>query len=411
MNYLATLKMAMTALWINKVRSILTLLGIVIGISAVVVIIASGEGVQQFVLGQIQSFGTNVMSVMPGGSEDEQMGPPAAVMGVTVTTLTMDDMYAIGDSRNVPDILDVGAATSATQVVIPGPEDDVFTTLYGVSPSYFDISNMDFIEGNTFTEDDVRGVNTVVVLGDTIKNKLFGEESSAIGEKVKLGNHRYRVIGVLEGGTTFGMDMGKMAYIPVTTAQKLLLGVDYVSEIMVRVTSEDRIDAARKDVQAVLRDRHNITESKNDDFTIRTIKDALTMIQLVMGALTLFLAAIAGISLLVGGIGIMNIMLVSVTERTREIGLRKAIGARRKDILIQFLLEAILLTGIGGLIGFLFGISGSALTAMIGKWDFSISWQAIILPVLMTVSFGVVFGMYPAVRASKLDPITALRYE
>ncbi|OGB75152.1 hypothetical protein A2810_03260 [candidate division Kazan bacterium RIFCSPHIGHO2_01_FULL_49_10] len=410
MNQLATLKMALTALWINKVRSVLTLLGIVIGISAVVVIIASGEGVQSFVLKQIQSFGTNVMSVMPGGSEDERIGPPAAVMGVTVTTLTMDDMYAIGDRRNVPDVLDVGAASSATQVVIPGPEDDVFATLYGVSPSYFDISSMDFVEGYTFTEDDVRGVGTVAVLGDTIKEKLFGSDS-AIGQKVKLGNHRYRVVGVLEGGTTFGMDMGKFVYIPVTTAQKLLLGVDYVSEIMVRVTSEDRIDAARGDVQNVLRERHHIADAKNDDFTIRTIKDALTMIQLVMGALTLFLAAIAGISLLVGGIGIMNIMLVSVTERTREIGLRKAIGARRRDILIQFLLEAILLTGIGGLIGFILGISGAALTAMVGNWDFHIGWQAITLPVLMTVFFGVVFGMYPAVRASRLDPITALRYE
>ncbi|MFA5270337.1 MAG: ABC transporter permease [Patescibacteria group bacterium] len=410
MNQLSTLKMALTALWINKVRSILTLLGIVIGISAMVVIVASGDGVQQFVLDQIQSFGTNVMSVMPGGSEDDRMGPPAAVMGVTVTTLTMDDMYAIGDPRNVPDVLDVGAATSATQAVVPGIDGDVFVTLYGVSPSYFDISNMDFIEGNTFTEDDVKGVGTVVVLGDTIKTKIFGDDS-AIGQKIKLGNHRYRVVGVLEGGTTFGMDMGAMAYIPVTTAQKLLLGIDYVTEIMVRVTSEDRLEAARADVQNVLRDRHNITDAKNDDFTLRTIKDALTMIQLVMGALTLFLAAIAGISLLVGGIGIMNIMLVSVTERTREIGLRKAIGARRRDILIQFLLEAILLTGIGGLIGFLFGISGAALTAMIGKWSFQIGWQAIVLPIFMTVSFGVVFGMYPAVRASKLDPITALRYE
>ncbi|OGB85674.1 hypothetical protein A2994_02860 [candidate division Kazan bacterium RIFCSPLOWO2_01_FULL_48_13] len=269
---------------------------------------------------------------------------------------------------------------------------------------------MDFVEGYTFTEDDVRGVGTVAVLGDTIKEKLFGSDS-AIGQKVKLGNHRYRVVGVLEGGTTFGMDMGKFVYIPVTTAQKLLLGVDYVSEIMVRVTSEDRIDAARGDVQNVLRERHHIADAKNDDFTIRTIKDALTMIQLVMGALTLFLAAIAGISLLVGGIGIMNIMLVSVTERTREIGLRKAIGARRRDILIQFLLEAILLTGIGGLIGFILGISGAALTAMVGNWDFHIGWQAITLPVLMTVFFGVVFGMYPAVRASRLDPITALRYE
>lgn len=410
MNQLSTLKMALMALWINKVRSVLTLLGIVIGISAVVVIIASGEGVQQFVLNQIQSFGTNVMSVMPGGSEDDRMGPPAAVMGVTVTTLTMDDMYAIGDSRNVPDVLDVGAASSATQVVIPGIEDDVFATLYGVSPSYFSISNMDFIEGDGFTEDDVKGISTVTVLGSTIKEKLFGDDS-AVGQKVKLGNHRYRVVGVLEGGTTFGMDMGKMVYVPVTTAQKLLLGVDYVTEIMVRVTSEDRIEAARVDVQNVLRDRHHITDAKNDDFTIRTIKDALTMIQLVMGALTLFLAAIAGISLLVGGIGIMNIMLVSVTERTREIGLRKAIGARRLDILAQFLAESVVISAVGGLCGVLVGwLIVKLITLAIG-WSTSISWPAVFLALLFSGAIGIVFGLYPARKASFLNPIDALRYE
>ncbi|OGB74419.1 hypothetical protein A2V68_01780 [candidate division Kazan bacterium RBG_13_50_9] len=412
MGTLGSIKLALNALWVNKARSLLTLLGIVIGISAVVTIIASGEGVQQFVLGQIQSFGTNVMAIVPGGSEGERIGPPAAVMGVTVTTLTIEDAQAIANPRNVPDVVEVGMASDASQAVVTGREGDIFVTIYGVSPAYFSLSSMDFAEGSGFSEDDVKIANKVVVLGSTLKEKMFGDEP-AVGQRIKLRNYRYRIVGVLEsGGSIFGIiDLGKFAYIPVTTAQQLILGVNHLSEIMVRVTSEDRIEAARADVQNLLRERHDTTDPKNDDFTIRTIKDALQMIQLVMGALTLFLAAIAAISLLVGGIGIMNIMLVSVTERTREIGLRKALGARRRDILGQFLLEAILLTLIGGLLGFVLGISGAFATAQAGGWAFHLSVAAIVLPLAMTVFFGVVFGIYPAIRASRLDPIVALRYE
>ena len=411
MNIFSSFKMAVHALWINKVRSLLTLLGIVIGISSMVMIVASGEGVQKFILDEIQGFGTNIISITPGGSEGEMSGPPAIIMGVTITTLTLDDAEAIANKRNVPDVLDVGAFSPASQVVVKGPEEDRFSTVYGTTPNYFDIMNLEFAEGSSYTDDDVRSLRKVVVLGSGIKEKLFGDEA-VVGEKIKLRNYRYTIVGVTEeSSSAFGFASDDMIYIPVTVAQKFLLGLDYLMEIIVRVVGEDRVDQARLDVESVLRDRHGISDPKNDDFTVRTTKDALDMITLVTDALTLFLAAIAAISLLVGGIGIMNIMLVSVSERTKEIGLRKALGARRKDILMQFLIEAITLTFIGGLIGFILGISGAFVASLVGGWEFHISLMAIILPLIMITFFGVVFGVYPAIKASKLDPIVALRYE
>ncbi|MFA5967228.1 MAG: ABC transporter permease [Patescibacteria group bacterium] len=412
MNAWINIKLALQALWVNKTRSILTLLGIVIGISSVVIIVASGEGVQQFILNQIQGMGTNIIAVTPGGSEGERIGPPAAVMGVTVTTLTMADEEALGDPRNVSDVAEVGAAVAPTQVVVKGLDGDIMTTIYGITPNYFDLMSLDFAAGSSFDEGDIKSLNKVAVLGSTIKNQMFGDDE-AIGQKVKLKNNNYRIIGVLDKSTgfSFGMDYGKFIFVPVTTAQKLLLGIDYLLEVMIKVQDPSQVETARTDIIDTLRLRHNIGPGQRDDFTVRTIQDAISIINMVMGALTLFLAAIAGISLLVGGIGIMNIMLVSVTERTREIGLRKALGARRRDILLQFLLEAILLTAIGGAIGFLFGISGAFIVSLIGNWTFHISLLAILLPMAMTVGFGIVFGMYPAIRASKLDPIVALRYE
>ena len=406
------IKLALQALWVNKTRSILTLLGIVIGISSVVIIVASGDGVKQFILNQIQGIGTNTIAVVAGGSEGERIGPPAAVTGVTVTTLTMKDVAALNNVRNVPDVESVGAAAAPTQAAVKTESGDIIANIYGITPGYFDMIGLKFAEGDTFDDEDVKTLNKVAVLGDGIKDKIFGSDE-AIGQKIKLKNNNYRVVGVLNKSTgfSFGQDFGQLIFIPVTTDQKFILGQDYLFEIVVKVNDTSRVESARSDIIYTLRITHDIGPDQADDFTVRTIQDAIDIINTVLGALTLFLAAIAGISLLVGGIGIMNIMLVSVTERTREIGLRKALGARRRDILIQFLLEAILLTVIGGAIGFLSGISGAFIVSLVGKWAFHISFLAIVLPLLMTVGFGIIFGMYPAIRASKLDPIVALRYE
>jgi len=412
MNGLMNIKLALQALWVNKTRSILTLLGIVIGISAVVIIVASGEGVKQFVMNQIQGMGTNIIAVIQGGSEGEAIGPPAAVMGVTVTTLNLKDEAALGDPRNVPGVVEVGAAAAPSQAVVKGIDGDIMTTVYEITPNYFSLMSLKFNSGDSFDDNDVKSLAKVAVIGGTIKEKIFGDDE-AVGKKIKLKNNSYRIVGVLDTSTgfSFGQDYGKFVFIPVTTAQKFLLGVDYLFEIMVKVSDPAQVVSARADIIDTLRIRHNIGPGQKDDFTVRTIQDAIKMINTVMSALTLFLAAIAGISLIVGGIGIMNIMLVSVTERTREIGLRKALGARRRDILMQFLLEAVLLTAIGGVIGFMFGISGAFIVALVGKWAFHISLLAVALPIMMTIGFGIVFGVYPAIRASKLDPIVALRYE
>lgn len=411
------LKMAIEGLRTNKVRSILTILGIVIGISAVVTMMSLGNGAQQLIVSQIQGLGSNLIVVMPGGIEEEQGKPPRITMeGISTQTLTLEDSQAILKKSNV------FYAKNVAPLVIGGGKityknESRSTNYIGTVPSIQEINNNYPSEGRFFTEDEVKSMAKVVVLGATVKNELFRDEDP-LDKIIKIDRINFKVIGVMEEKGARGMeDPDDQVFIPITTAQKQLRGIDYVNAILVQAENENVIEQTVADIEQTLKERHNIGDASKNDFTVRSQKEFVQVLGMVTGIFTIFLSVISGIALVVGGIGIMNIMLVSVTERTREIGLRKAIGARKKDILNQFLLEALTLTILGGIIGIILGFIGSYLGSIIlGKilnayWEFTISPGAIILAFGVATVIGLGFGIYPAKKASELSPIEALRYE
>lgn len=399
----------------NKARSFLTMLGIIIGVGAVIVIMAVGAGAQSLILAQVKTLGTDLVGVMPGSSEED--GPPTSALGVTITTLTYEDSIALNDKKNVPNLVDVVAYVKGVSTVTWGAN-SYDTNLSGTTVGYIPVEGGQVAEGRFFTREEEKNLSRVVVLGSTVKKELFGE-SEAIGQTVKIKKHMFEVIGVMEKrGKVAFQDYDDQIFLPIRTMQKLIVGADHLGLIRGRVDYEENIDKAIDDMELTLRDQHDIDDKtgKDDDFTIRSAAQALDMITTITDALKYFLAAMGGLSLLVGGIGIMNIMLVSVTERTREIGLRKAIGANNNNILYQFLMEAITVTFLGGIIGIIGGIIISLLVAVIAKalgydWEFSISLLSIVLGVGVSAGVGVVFGLYPAWKASRLEPVEALRYE
>ncbi len=406
---------SITALLANKARSFLTMLGIIIGVGAVIVIISIGAGAQSLILSQIKLLGTNLIGVMPGGSDEE--GPPASAMGIVITTLTYEDAKAISKKTNVPNLLGVVAYTKGVGSVT-WKSNSYDTNLSGCTADYPEVEDGEILEGRFFTEEEERNLSRVVVLGSTVKKELFGD-SEAVGQKVKIKKQSLEVIGVMkERGTVALQDYDDQVFIPIKTMQKLIEGVNHLGLIRAKVDHEDNTDRAMEDVRAVLRDRHDISDQsgKSDDFTIRSAAEALDMIGTVTDALKYFLAAMAAMSLIVGGIGIMNIMLVSVTERTREIGLRKAIGANNSNITTQFLMEAVVTTTLGGVIGIIGGFILSYLITIIIRflgydWVFSVSLFSISISLFVASSVGLIFGIYPARKAAKLEPVEALRYE
>jgi putative ABC transport system permease protein len=406
---------SVTALLANKARSFLTMLGIIIGVGAVIIIISIGAGAQSLILSQIKSLGTNLIGVVPGGSDEE--GPPASAMGIVITTLTYEDAMAINKKTNVPNITGVVAFTKGVGSVV-WKNNSYDTNLSGCTSGYPEVEEGEVLEGRFFTEEEERNLSRVVVLGSTVKKELFGE-SEVIGQKVKIKKQSLEVIGVMkERGTVALQDYDDQVFIPIKTMQKLIVGVNHLGLIRAKVDYEDNTDRAMEDVAAVLRDRHDISDQsgKNDDFTIRSAAEALDMIGTVTDALKYFLAAMAALSLVVGGIGIMNIMLVSVTERTREIGLRKALGANNSNITTQFLMEAVVTTTLGGVIGIVGGFILSYLITIVIRflgydWSFSVSLFSIAISLIVASSVGLIFGIYPARKAAKLEPVEALRYE
>jgi putative ABC transport system permease protein len=394
----------------NKLRSGLTVLGIVIGVAAVIAMLAVGKGAQESITGSINSIGTNLLVVFPGGKEQDRF-----------RSLTMRDAEALRDQLAAPSIEAVAPTLEIGGEVTFGGQ-QMSSPLIGVTPEYFQVRNVNVAEGEVITEEHVLGRASVVLLGSEVAETLFGHADGVTGETVRIEGQPFRVIGVLEskGGGELGSEDDQVI-VPLTTAKARLMGPrsgqagDRIDVIYVQAASGDLVSQAMEEMAQILRARHRITDGM-DDFTIFTQQDLLAEAESITNVLTIFLGGIAGISLLVGGIGIMNIMLVSVTERTREVGLRKALGARKRDILTQFLTESSLLSFLGGLIGILLGwlislIVGQIAAANDAPFTPVVGIDAILLATIFSAVIGLFFGIYPANRAAGLEPVEALRYE
>jgi len=404
----------------NKMRSGLTVLGIVIGVAAVIAMLAVGNGAQASITGSINSIGTNLLFVFRGAPEGDGGGPggPPGRSGNNERPLTLADAAAISDPFAAPSVASVAPIIQGSGTITYGGE-KTSTQISGVTGEYQPVRNMELSEGEFINSEHVLGRMSVVALGPGVADTLFGRHDGVSGETIRIEGQPFRVIGVLvsKGGGAMGSE-DNAAYIPFTTAQARLIkrgSRDQVDVIYVQATNADTVPQAAEEISNILRQRHR-TPIGQDDFTVFTQADFLKIFETITGVLTIFLGGIAGISLLVGGIGIMNIMLVSVTERTREIGLRKALGARKRDILLQFLTESSLLSLFGGIIGIMFGwliafTVGKVAAAMDTVFIPIVGTDAIILSTSFSAAIGLFFGIYPASRAASLEPVEALRHE
>jgi putative ABC transport system permease protein len=416
MNATQILIEALESLNSNKMRSGLTILGIVIGVAAVIAMLAVGQGAQNSITGSINGIGTNVLFVFSGN----QTGGPGRNQGVSrnVKPMNMDDAQAINDVFAAPHVAAVapvlqGSAEASAQ----GQTSN--TTVNGVTPAYGSVRNETVTEGEFITNEHYLGHASVAVIGPDLAEKLFGRKEGLVGETIRLAGQPFRIIGVLvsKGGSAFG-NADNQVVVPLTTARDRVVhrSGDNVDIIFVESTSADSTQIASEEIKQIMQTRHNIPVGGENDFTVFTQQDMLATASSITGILTIFLGGIAAISLLVGGIGIMNIMLVSVAERTREIGLRKALGARKRDILTQFLAESSLLSLLGGIIGIMLGwtisfIVGRVAAATGNAFDPSITPSSVLLATLFSAAIGMFFGIYPANRAASLQPVEALRYE
>ena len=394
-------------MFINKLRTGLAALGIVIGIGSVIALISLGQATQQSISDRIQSLGANLLTVNPGSQNS------GAVRGAQggAATLTLDDASAIKSSLTITTIQNVSPELSRRTQITTGAS-NTNTQVIGVTPIYTTVHKIDLDSGSFITDRDVSSITKVAVLGPQVASDLFGPSINPIGQSIRISGQNFTVIGITasKGGTGFG-NQDDTLFVPLSTAQKQIFGVSYLSSIALEAKSPDVMVTAQNEVGYLLLSRHKLSDPASADFSIFSQQDILNTASAATGTFTTLLSGIAAISLLVGGIGIMNIMLVTVTERTREIGLRKALGAKKKVIIQQFLIEAVILTFTGGIIGMALGIFASYIISSLTQAPFIISPQAIILAIGVSAGIGILFGWYPARRAANLQPIEALRYE
>jgi putative ABC transport system permease protein len=410
MNPLASARIAVRALRVNKMRSGLTMLGIVIGVGAVITMVAVGAGAQARVAEQVQSLGANLIIIWPGtvNLSGVRLGAGAQA------TLSEDDAWAI--QSEIP-LVEVAAPYARGNAQVVYTNLNWSTIIMGVTPEYFSARDWDVIEGRILTQEEVDGASKVALVGQTVARNLFGDEDP-LGQTIRIKNVPFTIVGVMDrkGQTTYGQDQDDQILIPISSAKRKVLGGNLakgraVSTIYIKVREASMLKEAENEIRALLRQRHRLLPHQDDDFNTRNLTEVLASQEASSRVLTILLACIASVSLLVGGIGIMNIMLVSVTERTREIGLRMAVGARGRDILAQFLVEAVTLSLIGGAIGVAAGLLGSYAIAYFAEWRTLLQVDAILVAFCFSAAVGIFFGFYPARKAASLNPIDALRYE
>lgn len=406
-----TFKISLSALLKSKIRTFLTVLGVLVGISSVTIIISAGDSVEELILKQVESFGTNYIQTevrVPQGSG----GATSQVQGVVISTLKEKDRKDFLELDNI----DKAYGAVITQDVVSWQGQLNKVMIYGVGADYIDIDTTEIDKGRFYTEEEDNSQARVVVLGSKVKEDLFGS-SDAIGQNVKINKTNFRVIGIAKPrGAIFTFDLDDLVYIPVQTTQKILMGIDYLSTITSQIKDSGLEQQTAEQMRQILRENHDIDDPDKDDFEVMSATEAKELLTTILGGVTILLVVLAGLSLIVGGVGIMNIMYATVAERTFEIGLRKAVGASPKNILQQFLIEAIIITLLGGIFGIIIGIIVIYLVYIVANyygmdWPFSLSWIGVVLAIGFSVAVGLIFGLYPAKKAASLDPIIALRKE